>query len=218
MISEKFDRLATTLMVACALVMTGITVQRYLSKPPDPNTPTKRSDWASFNEGSMRVGPDSARVRIVVFSDFQCPFCKRFAASVASVQSAYPGQVQMVFRNFPLTTIHPVAYAAAAAAQCAVAQGKFSEVHDRLFQMQDSLLKADVASIAVAAGIPDEREFRACLESQPTRASIGTDSTAAMRLEVAGTPTVLVNQWRYQGAPTAAALDSIVVSELRARR
>lgn len=81
-------------------------------------------------------GPEGAKVTIVEFSDFQCPFCARASATVKQVLETYKDQVRLVYKQFPLTSLHPFAQKAAEASLCAQDQGKFWEYHDKLFQVQ----------------------------------------------------------------------------------
>jgi Thioredoxin len=94
-------------------------------------TPPREAITVAQNEPS--AGRADAPVQIVTYSDFQCPFCARVGATVKKVQETYGDRVRVVFRDFPLSSIHPRATAAAVAARCAYEQGRFWEYHDRLF-------------------------------------------------------------------------------------
>lgn len=86
---------------------------------------------------SPAKGPAAAPVTIVEFSDFQCPFCTRVNPTIAQIMSQYQGKVKVVFKHFPLVSIHPKAQSAAVASLCASKQGKFWEFHDKLFETQE---------------------------------------------------------------------------------
>jgi len=85
---------------------------------------------------SPSIGPKDAKVTIVEFSDFECPFCSRAYGTVKQIQSAYPKDVRIVYKNLPLTNLHPNAQKAAEASVCAQDQGKFWEMHDKIFESQ----------------------------------------------------------------------------------
>lgn len=107
---------ATICLTACALIMTALVARRELW--PRSSAPQRTSavrDWRSYVGGNERIGPADAPVTIVEFSDFQCPFCRRFALVVDSVEARHPNDVQVVFRNFPIAAIHPFARPAALA-------------------------------------------------------------------------------------------------------
>lgn len=91
----------------------------------------------TFAETDSSRGPKDAKITIVEFSDFQCPYCSRAFPTIEQVMKDYNGKVRLVFKHFPLISIHPHAQKAAEAAECAKAQGKFWEFHDKLFTAQN---------------------------------------------------------------------------------
>src|SRR5690606_14570992 len=97
-------------------------------------------------------GPADAPVTIVEFSDFECPFCGRANPTIEQVEKAYPDQVRVVFRDFPLP-MHPHARKAAEAGHCANEQGKFWELHDKMFANQRALGVDDLKGYAKEAGM-----------------------------------------------------------------
>lgn len=163
------------------------------------------------------MGPATAPVTITVFSDFQCPYCARFASALAQILDKYPMEVRAVFRNFPLK-IHPQATHAAVAAGCAAKQGRFRQFHDFLFQHQDSLAHTDYVAVALHTGVRDTSAFTKCLAADEIAMWIRADSTDAVRLGVRGTPTVLINQWLTPGTPTFEQLEGQVTALLKKRR
>src|SRR5262249_53017256 len=102
-------------------------------------------------------GPDGAKVTIVEFSDFQCPYCARGRKVVDEVLKSYPKDVRVVFRDFPLP-MHDNAQKAAEAGQCAAEQGKFWELHDWMFDHQDKLSVAELTAAAKSLGL-DGKKF-----------------------------------------------------------
>jgi protein-disulfide isomerase len=144
-------------------------------------------------------GPADARVTIVEFSDFQCPFCGRLAPILKQLQQAYPTDVRLVFRNFPLRAIHPNAGRAAQAGVCAGAQGKFWEMHDAMYADQNALGQAALEDKARRVGL-DPRAFSDCLQSTRTAEAIAADEQAAERLGLSGTPGSFVNGRFVNGA------------------
>ena len=111
-----------------------------------------------------RLGPSDAPITIVEFSDFQCPFCKAAFPVIRQVVNAYPDQIQLVYRHFPLKSIHPLADDLAHASMCAHEQGKFWSFHDRLFQFQESITKENIVDNAQAIGL-DITKFNECQRS-----------------------------------------------------
>jgi protein-disulfide isomerase len=147
--------------------------------------------------GSAR-GPATAKVTIVEFSDFQCPFCSRVVPTLEQLQKEYPTQVRIFFRHFPLP-FHADAAPAAEAAVAAEAQGKFWEMHDRLFANQQDLSAPSLEACARQIGL-DLPKFRAALQSRAGKARVITDTELGRQLGVEGTPTLFLNGRAVMGA------------------
>ena len=182
--------------------------------------PTRVRDWDSIRAGDQTLrSPASATVTIVEFSDFQCPFCRRFADTLRALRTRFPGDVRIVFRNYPLWKIHPDAVPAALGGVCAAEQGRFEEFHDAVFDAQNYLGSTPVERFATWSDVSDSAAFELCLQSAAARAHISRDIALGNRLHLVGTPSVLINGWRLQGTPTLTELDSAVRAELdRGRR
>ncbi|MCB9572372.1 MAG: thioredoxin domain-containing protein [Kofleriaceae bacterium] len=146
------------------------------------------------------TGPDDALVTIVEWSDFQCPYCGRNAPVVARALAEYPGQIRVVFRHLPLP-MHPHAQLAAEAAVAAAAQGRFWDMHDRLFADQQHLTRADLERIAGDLGL-DLDAFRAALDQHRYADAVADDAAAAAGLGIDGTPTLFINGTPIEGAPS----------------
>lgn len=196
----------------------AVVVWRRFHQPP-PRTaamtpPTHVTDWKSFAVNGHRQGPADARVTLTVFSDYQCPYCKAFAADIKRIEAKWPRDVAVIIRHFPLQ-FHSHARAAALAAECAGAQGKFNEYHDLLFANQDSLSARTWHGLAESARVPDLVAFDACTTNQALLLSIARDSAEAARLGVEGTPTFLLNDLKYVGNPGFDSLDAYIAREMR---
>ncbi len=141
-------------------------------------------------------GPENAPVTIFVFTDFQCPYCKRLPPIVDQVLKNNPDTVKLVLKNFPLTRIHPMAESAAIAALAAKNQGKFWEYHDMLFS-SPQLNQAIFEQLAMKLGL-DMKKFKQDMSSMPVRAQLTEDMQMAEQAEVSGTPTCFVNGRKVQ--------------------
>jgi len=160
---------------------------------PDPDR-----RYTVNTEGSPSRGPESASVSIVEFSDFQCPFCRRVGPTMEKIEADYGDQVRIVFKNMPLS-IHPKAQAAHAAGEAAHRQGKFWEMHDRIFANQSRLEPEIFEGYAQEIGLDMER-YRADVASSPVKERISADIEEARRLGVTGTPGFFVNGRFVSGA------------------
>jgi len=162
------------------------------------------------------LGPESAPVTIVEFSDFQCPYCARAAPVVKQLHERYPDSVRIVYRHFPLDSVHPQARPAAEASLCAADQDRFWEYHDVLFENARQLGEEDLIRYAEELGL-DMAEFRTCLEEGRHAAQVERDLEAGRRAGVTGTPSFFVNGRMLGGAQPLEAFVRVIESELEGR-
>lgn len=183
-----------------------LAVESYVFKPSRPKFDVKVRDTA-FVRGSK-----DAKVEIVEFSDFQCPYCSRGAQSMEKVVKKYGKKIKFVFQHFPLA-IHPDAPKASEAAECAGEQGKFWEMHDRLFANQEKIKEADLKEHAKALKLKTDK-FDECLSSGRTAALIKADMEQAEKLKVRSTPTFFINGQLVMGALPPEEFEKIIDEEL----
>jgi protein-disulfide isomerase len=151
-------------------------------------------------------------VTIVEFADFQCPFCTRARETLDQVLKVYDGKVRVVYRQFPLP-FHPLAEKAAEAGLCAADQGKFWELHDRLFSSGAKLDVADLKAAARELGV-DGAKFDVCLDAGGKRAAVEDDLRAGRAAGVQGTPALFVNGVFLNGAVPFDELKAVIDREL----
>lgn len=151
-------------------------------------------------QGAPSLGSSTAKVVVVEYSDFQCPYCGKFARETfPAIEERYitSGKVRYVFRHFPLDEAHPKAFKAAEAAECANQQGKFWEMHARLFAHQQALDPANFLTHAKSVGV-DESAFQKCLNGA-ARGKIKKDFNDGLKAGVGGTPTFLIGTAEKDG-------------------
>lgn len=158
-------------------------------------------------------GPDSARVTLVEFSDFQCPYCSKAVAETKAIMSQFPKDVRLVFKQFPLD-IHSQAEFFAEAALAAQAQGKFWEMHDLLYTGYPNVSRATVMEYARKLGL-DVKRFTAELDSHKYRARVQAEELEGEDAGVAGTPTFFINGKKFNGSYDAATVAPLIRNELR---
>jgi protein-disulfide isomerase len=173
--------------------------------PPRDQVPTHADEPA--------IGPLAAPVQFVVYSDFQCPYCARLAPLVGRLREQYGDRLRIVFRDFPLSDIHPDAFNAAVAARCAHAQGRFWEYHDRLFAHQQELGPQFLLTHAASIGL-DAGEMARCLQAPESAALVRHSAQSGEALAVAGTPTVFINGRRLTGSHGLRAFQETIEDEL----
>lgn len=199
-----------------ALVLTATAVTTAL-RPVTATRPLieRVRDWRSYSSEGHQSGPSNARVMIVEFADFECRYCAKAALELANLKARYPRDVALVFRHFPLDRIHPNARRAARAAECAARQGRFDSVAAIIFAFQDSLGRRPWNWFAQRGGVPDTVAFATCVRERGDGAAIAADIAAGERLGVGGTPTIMMNEWRFSLPPSGEAMDSMVKAILR---
>jgi len=175
-------------------------------------TPPREAINVAENEPT--AGRPDAPVQIVMYSDFQCPFCARVGPTVKKVQQTYGDRVRIVFRDFPLTSIHPRARAAAVAARCAFEQGSFWEYHDRLFANNARLEERDFVQYATDLGL-DAARFTACTQATAPAAAVAGNVSSGEALGVSATPAFFVNGRFLPGAQPFEAFQRVIDDELK---
>ncbi|GAB4499759.1 MAG: hypothetical protein OHK003_16980 [Anaerolineales bacterium] len=164
-------------------------------------------------EGYPSLGPDDAPITIVEFSDFQCPYCRRFhEQTYQALLDAYPGQIRFVYRNLPLTSIHPDAMPSAIASLCANDQNAYWDYHGKLFS-SETLTRETFIQYATELNLNVE-EFSACLDSGKHDEFIQQDMEFALNLGVQSTPTFFVNGLAIVGAQPLSSFAQIIDMEL----
>jgi protein-disulfide isomerase len=165
-------------------------------------------------EGPSR-GPEKAPITIVEFSDFQCPYCGRAESTVNQVLAAYGDKVRLVFRDFPLPN-HPDAPKAAEAAHCAGDQGKYWEMHGKLFANQQALEIKSLKGYAKEVGL-DQGKFDKCLDAGEKAKLVESNRKAGEDAGVSGTPAFFVNGVMISGAQPLESFKAVIDGELARR-
>ncbi len=144
------------------------------------------------------LGPANAPVTLVEFSDFQCPFCARFYPTLHRLAETYGDKLRIVYRQYPIASLHANAIKAAEASLCAHDQGKFWEAHDLMFQEQNRLTVRELKVMASRLGLK-QQEFDQCLDTGRYTEKVQNDIAAAARVGATGTPALFVNGIPVEG-------------------
>lgn len=182
-------------------------VEVYIYKPSRPvfDVPVKDAPFK---------GPADAKVTIVEYSDFQCPFCSKAAATVAEVEKKYGSKVKIVFKNYPLP-FHSQAKMAANAALCAKEQDPklFWKMHDAMFADQTKLDKDSLLASAKKIGLK-EADFKSCLETDKYKMAIENDMGDGQKLGIKSTPTFFINGKLVSGAQPIEVFSEVIDEDL----
>lgn len=186
---DRFERIINVVLAIAAVVIAVTFAHREFAgrdEPPRtgadiPAPPEFVSNWESFVKSGIQIGDTAAKVKVIEFADFECPFCKSFDSTMHEIRTRYPGSVSLVFIHFPLP-VHRFARPAAKASECAADQRKFASFHDVVYAKQDSLGLKSWTSYAREAGVPDTIRFARCVASQGEIARVEAGVALADRL------------------------------------
>jgi protein-disulfide isomerase len=188
--------------------------QAPLAQVPVPTAEPTFTRYDIPTEGFPSLGPEDAKIVLVEFSDFQCPFCKRWHDEVyQALLAAYPGQIRLVYRNLPLISLHPEAMSSAIASLCANDQGAYWPFHEKLFSSELELGRE--AYVKYAADLElDGTAFGSCLDSGKFDDFIKQDMDFSLSLGVRSTPTFFVNGLAVVGAQPLDVFKQVIDKEL----
>ena len=189
--------------------------------PSAPNAPSAPAPAAIRKvdvpaDSPAKGGKAGAKVTIVEWSDFQCPFCSRVVPTLKQIEDTYGDNVKVVFRHQPLP-FHNNAKIAAAASMAANEQGKFWQMHDKMFANQQALDRPSLERYAQEIGL-DVGKFKAALDSNKFDAYIAADSAEGMRVGANGTPTFFINGRQVVGAQPIDAFKAVIDDELKKKK
>lgn len=215
--NKHWETALTVVLVACAIITTGLVVRRELSTRAGSAVPVEKTqfvaEWRNFQDSGQRLGSAQAPVQLIEFADFECPYCARFAQTLHTVRERYPDKIAVTFIHLPLE-MHRFAELSARAAECAAEQGKFEQMHDVLFANQRAFGIKPWKQLAQEAGILDPAAFDICFERTDPLPRVQAGKALAETLEVHGTPTVLINGWKLGRPPSVEELDRNVQAVL----
>lgn len=158
-------------------------------------------------------GNTDAPITIVEFADFQCPFCGKVQPVLKDVLAKYKGKVKLAYRDFPLSPIHEHAEMAAEASRCALAQGKYWQMHDAMFADQSKLDEAALIKTAAGLGM-DQSSFKSCLTSAKYKAVVQQDFQAGSQAGVNATPSFFINGEFLSGLQSEADFSRVIDQQL----
>lgn len=185
--------LADGVLVVCAVLVTGVTIHRYLDKAPSGAASGEVHDEEALAPTDLRMGSPEAKHELIVFTDYECPACRRFESeSLEPLLREAGDSVAVYYRQFPLEQAHRQALEAAAHAECANADGRFAEMHRYLFATALDSTREWTRGAISAAGIGDSVAFAKCLTAESTIKRIKMDQAIAHRIGANGTPALII--------------------------
>lgn len=201
-----FERSVTVLLTLSAVAMASAVVYKEAKSGSTSATPAALRppqyypEWNEILRVTRAVGDTDRRVRVVEFTDLECPACRQFhRTTLPAVRERYGQQIAEGVVHRPLR-IHRLAKQAALSAECAAKQDAFAPFVELTFAKQDSIGLKPWSSFALEAGVTDTGRFAACLRDNEADELVAAGSTLADRLRINSTPTVFVNGWRLAQA------------------
>lgn len=215
MASDRITSFAASVLAGCAVLMTGLVAVREFRH--DPRTassqlgsrPAGTAEWKELISAGHQMGSPKGPAILLEFADFQCPACARLHTELRELRAKHPTLV-IIYRHFPLTQIHPLAYAAALESECASAQARFEAYHDVLFNFQDSLAALSPIERAERAKVPDLVGFMSCVRNREYAERVERDIAMGNTASLEATPLIYVNNQRIVGVPPIDVLDRMI--------
>lgn len=215
--------LVAALMISGSVVFYSLNTDKLGANIKQPTGPVAGEKVNVSVDDDAFIGDEKAKVTVVEFSDFQCPFCRSFwSGAYQQIKKEYidTGKVKFVYRDYPLQ-FHPAAQASAEATECAQEQGKFWEMHDKIFQEQ-----AKQGTGTVTYGVVELKKwasqiglnpakFNECLDSGKHKSEVEKDTADGLSYGVSGTPTIFVNGYPIVGAQPFAVFKALIDKELK---
>ena len=214
--TERSLNTITVIIALCAVLVTALVVRRELFSTPqlrsDVRDGTTVENWTTLINKERAVGASSPSVTVVEFTDYQCPFCAEAERRLGQLLDRYATDLEVTYRHFPLS-IHPEAFKAAVASECAAEQGKFEAMHRVLFADQGSIGVRTWGAWARLAELPDSVSFLRCLEQEPAADRVRSDRAIGDSLGLSGTPAFIFGGRLYRGLSGIDALETLLGGE-----
>jgi len=213
-LTSNLDRMIslvlTTAIAAIAVVVVRREVLRNRPSGPPPPPPTFVSNWEAILAPATRPPRNQLLVRVTEFGDLQCPGCRGYQRILNRIVDRFDGKVEVEFVHFPIE-YHDMARTMARGAECSRREGRFAQFVDKVYQAQESIRIKTPYEYAQSAGVSDSVRFHLCI-ADTTSADIPIDAglKAGADIGVRATPTILVNGWRFEGAPTEYQLQKFI--------
>lgn len=216
---STIDRASSALLTIAAVAIAVSAVRRaFFPSLTTSGTPVPEflASWREALPVGIRFGDSIAPVTIVEFTDLECPACRAFHSSLEEVLKTHPGDVSLLYVAYPLP-MHRFALGAARAAECAHRYGRFREWLDVIYDKQDSLGLKSWGTYANEAGLPDTAAITKCATNPAPVGRIEAGLALGNKIRIAGTPTVIVNGWRFPYTPTTEELTSVIEAIAKGR-
>ncbi len=199
----------SAVLVICAILVTASVVYRSFNSDQHGRSKfTYVPNWKRLLIGRpVSIGSSSAQIKIIEFSDYQCPYCRELEPQLIDLAKKYPARFAIVRYNFPLVKIHSGALPAAVASVCAGAQHVYYKFQQEMFRAKlINIKRSDIVALARSAHVPNVQEFKECLGTKSAIRKVDQDIRIGKRIGVTGTPTMIINGKLVEGFYSAHAI------------
>lgn len=198
--ASRLERILSVLLTIATVTVAAVVVEGRL-RPRQIESPGARTefiaDWATISSGAvLPLGGPPALVDVVVFTDFECPYCKHVDSVLTQLELRLPGKISRSIVHFPLS-MHRDAFPAALAQECAAAQGRVAEMHHVLYGGQRDFGRRSWNLFAAEAGVTDTVAFSSCMRGTADSSRVHRGLFLADSLRLSGTPVVVINGWLF---------------------
>lgn len=198
-------------LVACALVIAGLALRRLI--PEGAKGSMRVTEPLALRDGPRLIGRPEAKYRLTVFTDYECPACKRFEREIDSLLLLHGDSVKVVYHPYPLEEVHPQALAAAVLADCALARGLFPAMHRKLFSLDLARTPGWLEEATSSMPPTDTAAIRACTAKALPTETVRQEIAAGKRMNIHGTPGLIVGTRLYIGGRSRQRLEQLLFHE-----
>lgn len=208
----RFQDVLTATLVVCALIVTGVVARRAYVDATPAAIEVRLVDWQRLvDDRPPVIGAPTAARKVVVFSDFECPFCRELDLTLKALDAEYPGRFAVLRYETPLVGAHANAMAAAVASKCAAGDRSYPAFHSLLVERSANLERMDYRALAAAAKLSSPDRFLACLGKPTARAGVERDLRVATSLGFESTPTFVIDGVVHGGTRDKRALQALLI-------
>lgn len=205
----KTENIFSGILVVCALIVTILLLQKEFSGNNTDLNISIVDNWKELIPEYEKTNGNYSKVYLIEFFDYECPYCSILDATLDTIKSKYGNKIKIIRYHFPLN-IHPLAYKAAIAAECANTQEMFDTLHKELMENQYRLNSINFTDIAMLIGIKDIEKFQRCVNEEETADVISHNVKLAKKFRVNGTPTLIINNKMISGSINAEEIEKII--------
>lgn len=212
---RALTKAAASLAWLIAAAAGGAWAYRWSAEPQVREHSEVVPDWTRYALSERTIDEERGGAVIVLFTDYQCPFCRTLEAQLDTLRSRIPEKFGTVVRHYPLERIHPQARELANAVECAGGGTTRRRVHRFLFSLQDSIIAPDWLTVARELGLPDPSSFSQCVRNRDQNEKINEDLKAAKELGLRGTPALIIDGKLFRGVGDISILEGAITTSVR---